>query len=125
MRLGQGKDFFGVRNLFAVQNPATNLVDLSLGMRQVGFEISQQHRRNAALTIQALGGRPRALPPAGVEGAASCTLSWPYHLCTVATFSFSSRLSTLSGLPQVRMYSRVAGVVVAFLYKWISIAVFS
>src|SRR5690606_8120408 len=124
MRLGQGKDFFGVRNLFAVQNPATNLVDLSFGMRQVGSEISQQHRRNAALTIQALGGSPARVASSRCGGAASCTLSWPHHLCTVATFSFSSRLSTLSSLPQVRMYSRVTGVVVAFLYKWISIAVF-
>gem|GEM_PF-6178788 len=37
-----------------MQDPATNLVDLPLGMHQVGIEICQQRRRYAMVAIEAL-----------------------------------------------------------------------
>lgn len=54
MGLKNGKDFLGMRNGFTLQDPTTNLVDLPLGMRQVGIEIRQHRCRYAMRLVQAL-----------------------------------------------------------------------
>ena len=45
MGLKDGKDLLGMWYRFTAQDPATNLIDLPLGMRQVGIEIRQQRCR--------------------------------------------------------------------------------
>jgi len=42
MRLKQGKDFFIMGNGFTLNSPASNLLDLTLGMPAKGVQASQE-----------------------------------------------------------------------------------
>ena len=55
--LKDGKHFFAMRNRFALQDPAPNLVDLPFGMRQITVKIRQHRCRYTMLLVQALPGR--------------------------------------------------------------------
>lgn len=61
MGLKNGKDFFTVRNGFALQDPATNLVDLPLGVRQILVEVRQHRCRHPMVGMQPLPGGVRSL----------------------------------------------------------------
>ena len=82
------KTFSSCGNGFPLQDPATNLVDLPLGMRQVGIEIRQQRCRHAMVAVQALPGRACplhvdfGLVDVGLISRFDLPLAWPARLAS-------------------------------------------